>query len=80
MSFFTKFLVLLLFSFPLFAGGGSIKGKVTDKTTTEALIGANVVVQFEQWGAATDLNGFYIIKNIPAGTYTIKASYVGYES
>jgi len=80
MSFFTKFLVLLLFSFPLFAGGGSIKGKVTDKTTTEALIGANVVVQSEQWGAATDLNGFYIIKNIPAGTYTIKASYVGYKS
>jgi len=77
MSFFTKFLVLLLFSFPLFAG--CIKGKVTDKTTTEALIGANVVVQSEQWGAATDINGFYIIKNIPAGTYTIKASYVGYE-
>lgn len=80
MSFFTKFFVLLLISFPLFAGGGSIKGKVTDKATTEALIGANVVIQSLQTGAATDIDGLYEIKNIPAGTYTIKASYVGYES
>lgn len=80
MLFFTKFLVLLLISFPIFASGGSIKGKVTDKSTAEALIGANVVVQSTKIGAATDLNGFYIIKDIPAGTYTIKASYVGYKS
>ncbi len=79
MSFFTKFFVLLFISFPLLASGGSIKGKVTDKATKEALIGANVVVQSKQIGAASDINGFYIIKNIPAGTYTIKASYVGYE-
>jgi Ca-activated chloride channel family protein len=79
MSFFTKFFVLLLISFPLFASGGNIKGKVTDKATAEVLIGANVVVQSTQIGAATDLNGFYIIKDIPAGTYTIKASYVGYK-
>jgi Ca-activated chloride channel family protein len=80
MSFFTKFFVLLLISFPLFASGGNIKGKVTDKATAEALIGANVVIHSLQTGAATDLNGFYIIKDIPAGTYTIKASYVGYKS
>ena len=79
MSFFTKFFVLLLISFPLFANGGSIKGKVTDKSTSEALIGANVVVQSTQIGAATDLDGIYQIKNIPAGTYTVKASYVGYK-
>lgn len=80
MLFFTKFLVLLLFSFPLLAAGGSIKGKVTDKATGEALIGANVVVQSRSWGAATNIDGFFEIKNIPAGTYTIKASYVGYAS
>ena len=80
MSFFTKFFVLLLYSLPLFAGSGSIKGKVTDKATGEALIGANVVVQSQSWGAATNIDGFFEIKNIPAGTYTIKASYVGYAS
>lgn len=80
MLFFTKFFVLLLISFPLFAGSGSIKGKVTDKATSEVLIGANVVIQSLQTGAATDINGLYEIINIPAGTYTIKVSYVGYES
>lgn len=79
MSFYTKFFALLFISFPLLASGGSIKGKVTDKSTSEALIGANVVVQFQQIGAATDIDGLYIIKDIPAGTYTIKASYVGYN-
>lgn len=79
MSFFTKFFVLLLISFPLFASSGSIKGKVTDKATSEALIGANVVIQSLQIGAATDTDGLYQINNIPAGTYTVKASYVGYK-
>jgi Ca-activated chloride channel homolog len=79
MSFFTKFFVLLLISFPLFASSGSIKGKVTDKASSEALIGANVVIQSLQIGAATDTDGLYQIKNIPAGTYTVKASYVGYK-
>lgn len=79
MLFYTKFFALFLISFPILASGGSIKGKVTDKSTSEALIGANVVVQSQQIGAATDINGLYIIKDVPAGTYTIKASYVGYK-
>jgi Ca-activated chloride channel homolog len=79
MSFFSKFFALLLISFPMLASSGSIKGKVTDKSTSEALIGANVVVQFQQIGAATDIDGLYIIKDIPAGTYAIKVSYVGYK-
>ena len=79
MSFFTKFFVLLLISFPLFASSGSIRGKVTDKATGEALIGANVVIQGLQTGAATDIDGNYEIKNISVGTYTVKASYVGYK-
>ena len=79
MLFFTKFFAILLLSVPLFANG-TLKGKVTDKSTKEALIGANIIVLNQSWGAATDINGFYEIKNIPAGTYTIKASYVGYAS
>ncbi len=77
MLFFTKFFAILLLSVPLFANG-TLKGKVTDKSTNEALIGANVIVLNHSWGAATDIDGFYEIKNIPAGTYTIKVTYVGY--
>lgn len=57
----------------------SIKGKVTDKTTGEALIGANILFTGISLGTATDLDGEYVIHNIPVGTYTIQFSYIGYE-
>ena len=75
--------VLLLFTFVpymLFAGNGRIKGKVTDLTTGEALVGANVLVVGTSLGAATDVNGEFIIMNLDAGTFSVKASYLGYQS
>lgn len=80
MKLITVLFLLLLSVSPTLANGGTIKGRVTDKDTKEPLIGANLVVHSYNWGAATDFNGFYEIKNIPAGTYTLKASYIGYES
>lgn len=75
-----KFLILVaLFSIQAFAQNAVISGKVTDKGTQEPLIGANVVLDGTSWGTATDINGFFKIKNIPAGIYTIKVSYVGYD-
>ena len=75
--------VLLLFAFipyMAFAGNGRIKGKVTDLTTGEALVGANVLVVGTSLGAATDVNGEYVILNLDAGSFTVKASYLGYQS
>ena len=80
MKLITILFLLLLSVSPALANGGTIKGRVTDKDTKEPLIGANILVHGYNWGAATDFNGFYEIKNIPAGTYTLKASYIGYES
>ncbi|HHM24006.1 MAG TPA: carboxypeptidase-like regulatory domain-containing protein, partial [Bacteroidetes bacterium] len=48
---------------------GRIAGVVVDKQTGEPLPGANVIVEGTSWGAATDLNGEFIIHNIPAGVY-----------
>ena len=59
---------------------GRIKGKVTDLQTGEALIGANVVVVGTSAGANTDASGEFLIQNLEAGVYTIKASYVGYQT
>ena len=64
----------------LFAKDGVIKGKVTDSLNGSALIGANVVVEGTYLGAATAARGEYIIKELDPGTYTIMASYIGYES
>ncbi len=82
----TLFLVVLFcttFSFSLlFAGStGKIGGKVTDARTGEALIGANVVIMDGSGkGAATDINGEYLILNLLPDNYTIRFSMVGYKT
>ncbi|MDO5663942.1 MAG: TonB-dependent receptor [Bacteroidia bacterium] len=60
--------------------GGTIKGTITDLKTKEPLIGASVLIEGTSNGAAADLDGNFVINNIPAGTYTLIASYVAYES
>ena len=62
------------------AGTGKIKGKVVDKNTKEALVGATVAVTGTSLGASTDVEGNYTILNVPTGGYTLRASYVGYQS
>ena len=58
---------------------GVITGRVIDKETGEPLPGVNVVVEGTQFGAATDLEGFYRIEYLPAGSYRIMASMIGYS-
>lgn len=64
-----------------FAAGttGKLTGTVFDKETNEAMIGASVRIEDTRIGATTDINGRYVILNVPAGTYTVRASYVGYQ-
>jgi len=73
------FLLLLLPAMAL-AQSGRLKGQITDQETGEALVGANIIVVGSSYGAATDVNGAYTILNLVAGTYEIKASYIGYQA
>lgn len=59
---------------------GVIAGTVIDSTTTETIPGVNVVVDELGAGAATDVNGQFRIPNVPAGSYTLTASFVGYAT
>ncbi len=79
-NFYRLFLVVLLLS-SVASGGttGKISGTVKDSQTGEALIGASVVIEGTSIGAAADLNGFYVLLNIPPGTFTLAASAVGYH-
>jgi len=58
---------------------GKIAGRVTD-SRSEALIGANILIDGTLMGAATDLNGDYFIINVPPGTYKLRVRMMGYES
>jgi len=73
--------VLLILPISLFAGvTGKLAGTIVDANTGESLIGANVQIIGTEMGAATDLKGLFVILNIPPGTITVKATYIGYET
>lgn len=76
-------LIAILFILPvqLFAGTtGKITGTVKDAESGQPLPGVNIIIEGTTIGAATDLNGNYIILNIPPGIYTVKASMMGYTA
>ena len=61
-------------------GKGIIAGVISDKQGGETLIGANVMVEGTSFGASTNIDGEYIMTNIPAGKYVLKISYIGYKN
>lgn len=61
------------------ASAGKIAGRVTSMER-EPLPGVNVVIEELSIGAATDLNGEYVILNVPAGSYTLKVTAIGYQN
>ena len=73
----------LIFSFIIIsvlkAQTSIISGFVSDSSSGEALIGANVFLRETGQGMATDINGYYIIQDIVPGNYTIMVSYIGFD-
>ncbi len=76
----TILLFVLVLQSSLFAQTGSMIGHVYDKQTKSTLVGANIIIKGTSLGAASDLNGKYVIRNIPAGRHLIIVSYIGYVS
>ncbi len=77
------FIILISF-YALFNAGitlasGSLNGRVYDKSTKDPLIGANVLISGTTMGSASDIEGKYFIRNVPAGKYTLTVSYIGYN-
>ncbi len=70
------------FAFSITLGGttGKIAGKIVDTQTGESLFGVNVLVVGTTLGASSDADGEYFILNIPPGTYSLRASAVGYTA
>lgn len=70
-------LIFLIFSSITYSQDATLKGIIIDKITKEPLIGANIIFA-EGKGTVTGIDGDYTL-TIPAGSYTIKYRYVGYE-
>ena len=75
-------MVALLAAMPLAAQtpGVTLSGFVTDADNGESLPLASIVLAQVQLGAASNSSGYYAVKEIPAGTYEVVISYIGYKS
>ena len=56
-----------------------IIGTVFDANDNSPLAGATIYIEELQNGVITDTEGVFRIKNIPDGTYTLKAQFIGYR-
>ena len=74
------FVIFFITTSFLYSQSVSINGTVKDSLKGGALIGANVFIKGTSLGVATTEKGKYKINNIALGTYTIKVSYIGYQS
>ena len=57
---------------------GRIEGHVRNAATGVPIAGANVIVVGTTRGAVANDSGFYAINNVPVGTYTVLARFIGY--
>jgi len=65
---------------PVEAATSTVEGILRDAKTREPLAGGNIMLKGTGMGAATDVEGRYRIINVPAGNYTLRATYVGYNT
>lgn len=80
-----SFLESILLIVILFAGisvngqtpTATLRGQI--KSENQPVEFANVILKGTQIGAATDTNGRFLIKHIPAGTYKVQVTAIGYE-
>ncbi|HMG17499.1 MAG TPA: TonB-dependent receptor, partial [Gemmatimonadales bacterium] len=56
---------------------GKVEGTVTDQAGAP-VANAQVFVVGTSFGAVTNDRGYYFVNNVPVGTYTIRAQFIGY--
>lgn len=73
-------LSVFLFSLSLSAQStGELRGTITENGTDVTLPGVNVIIKGTSFGAATDPDGNYVIRNIRPGEYNVEISFIGFE-
>ena len=81
-------IILLLFIFFLSVpshasnkkGLYDITGNVFDELSSESLPYANVVLVGTDRGTVTNVNGFFVIVDVPEGEYTLRVTFIGYKN
>jgi iron complex outermembrane receptor protein len=58
----------------------SISGKIFDSQTKTSLPGAGITIENTFRSLIADNNGNFVIKNLKKGSYTLKFTYIGYQT
>ncbi len=75
------FVLVISFLNLTFAGStGSLKGKVTDVSTGEALPGVNILLVGSGRGGTSNSAGEFLVTGVAPGKYTLRISSIGYKS
>lgn len=59
---------------------GAISGKITLNDSPEDYSGVDIVIPGTSFTTKTDIDGLFVLADVPEGTYTIKISKTGYET
>lgn len=59
---------------------GTVRGNIYEKESGNPVIYCNVQLAGTKFGTTTDLDGFFVISNVPPGEYRLVATYIGYDS
>ncbi|MAJ43273.1 MAG: hypothetical protein CMF96_00825 [Candidatus Marinimicrobia bacterium] len=70
--------IIFLFNFIFSGTTGKITGNIYDINTSEAIIGCNILITELGIGTASDINGDFMILNVPPGKWTLKFQMIGY--
>lgn len=76
---YTLILGLCLAALFSYAQHGVIKGFTYDESSGESLPYCSIQLLGTSFGALSDITGAFLINKIPAGTYTVKVSLLGYN-
>jgi iron complex outermembrane recepter protein len=70
----------LIFLSNISYGQGTLTGKVSDATDKSPLPGATLYFPDLKTGTSTNANGYYELKNLPKGKFSLTIRYVGYNT
>ncbi|MBP9196478.1 MAG: TonB-dependent receptor [Saprospiraceae bacterium] len=76
------FVLILLFGVIVVGSAqtGTVRGNIYEKESGNPVIYCNVQLAGTKFGTTTDLDGFFVISNVPPGEYRLVATYIGYDS
>jgi iron complex outermembrane recepter protein len=74
------FFILFYSSQLLFAQNGNIRGTVTEHDTDEPIPGTTLILEDTRFGTTSQMDGSFLLEKIPAGSYNIVVSFVGFET